>query len=437
MIKNLAIYYFNLLAKIKLSLFFKGEIIALGGCYGKSSAITFLEQVLLKKYKVRSTNIDGKGLNSESGIPFIILGINPDNYKLFDWIKYFFLSIPGFFKKIDAEILLLEMGVDKPDDMKFLTKFYKPNIGILINSNNTHSANFENLHKDTGKSYEELIAFENGYIFENAKEAVFYNLEDPEVIKQVSRFKGSKKVGYSSAKSSITKFDQSLSGTGISFNYKNKDFNLTYPTPLLHEYKSTFELGLKIAEYLKIEAEQFREALSEFNLPPSRCQIFKGQKNTFILDSSYNSSFVPAASALSLLSKISTGRKMAILGDMRELGELTEKEHQKLALEAVKHSDIVITVGPQMIKYFEPEFKVNQRSNQIFHSFETAKDALEFIQANDYSFLQKDDVILIKGSQNTLFLEIIVEDLLQNKDDVNKLCRRDKMYEAKRQELLA
>ncbi len=435
MFKLILIYYFNLLAKLKLKFFFRGKIIGLAGCFGKSSAINFLEQLLSAKYKVKSTNISGKGLNSESGLPFIILGINPDGYSILDWGNYCLKALWGFFQPIDAEILLLEMGVDKPNDMKFLTDFYKPHIGILINSNNTHSANFEELHLDTQRSYEDLISHENGYIFARAKEAIFYNLEDPEVIKQIHRFKHKLRFGYSTSKGAIKDFHQNLKGTKIKFKYYGNDYNLNFHLPLLNEYQSTFELGIKLAEYMQIEGKQIQNAIENYNLPPGRCQIFKGINNTHILDSSYNSSYVPTSAALSLLNKIAVKRRIAFLGDMRELGTLAEKEHRKLALKAVEYTDIVFALGPLMNQYFVPEFDKIKAENQKIISFTSTKNIIEFLRINE-DFLEKEDVILIKGSQNTLFMESIVEELLADKGEAKKLCRRGQFYEARRQEIL-
>lgn len=434
--KTFLLYYLNLLAVLKIKLFFRGKIIGLAGCYGKSSAINLIESIISLKYKVKSSNVGGKGLNSETGIPFVVLDIKPDGYSFINWIKYSLLAIRGLFKKFDYEFLLIEMGVDKPNDMKFLTKFYKPDISILINSNNTHAANFEDLKIETKKSYEELIAIENGYIFEYARNSIFYNLEDPEVIKQIARFKGRNKFGYTSKNGAIRRFEQSLNGTIIGFKYYGEIYEVNFPTPLLEEYKSTIELCIKLAEYLQVDGKQIKRGLENYKLPAGRCQIFHGIKNTFILDSSYNSSYVPAASSLTLLKKIASKRKIAILGDMRELGKLSAKEHKKLALKATETADLVITVGPLMQKYFNPEFTANKKSNQEIYSFDTTKEALNFIKHDDYIVLNDGDTILIKGSQNTLLLEIIVEDLLKNKKDKKYLCRRGKFYDNERLKLM-
>lgn len=437
--KNIVIYYLTLLAKLKLKTQFKGQIIAVGGCYGKSSAVKLITTLLSQEYTVLSTYSKGKGLNSESGIPFAILSITPVNFDFKSWLKYIKLATKNFItKKIDYDYIVLEMGVDKPNDMKHLTKHFTPDISILLNSNNTHSANFKELHESTFKSYEALISEENGYIFERAKKAIFYNLQDPEVIKQINRFKGTIKIGYPrKSKKSIIQFKPTISGTEIKYIYKNKIFTAHHPTPLLEEYINTLELLILLAEYLSIKEENLYNTISTFKLPPGRCSKFEGVKDTIIIDSTYNSSLVPTTSALKLLSQIAPKRKIAILGDMRELGDLSESEHNKLALVAAQTTDIVITIGPLMKKYFVRQFYKIKHPNQKIHEFQKTKEALEFIKENNYQILEPNDTILVKGSQNTLFLEIIVEELLKNKKDKKLLCRRDEFYENKRKEILS
>lgn len=435
--KKLVINYLKILSYIKLKYQFKGQIISVAGCYGKSSAVSLLENIFRQEYKVYTTNQAGKGLNSATGIPFALLNIKPDRYSLLDWVRYCFQAIEGPFSKVGQDFLILEMGVDQPGDMKFLVSFIKSNIAILINSNNTHSVYFEELHETTKKSFEELIAFENGYIFEASKDAIAYNLDDPEVVKQVSRFHGKTKIPFSIQNSSnLIEFSPTLQGTNIKFRYLDEEYELLYEQPLLEEYKNTIEMVLKVAEYYKLKPESVITGLKTYKLPPSRCTLFEGLRDSFIIDSSYNSAYLPASSAIKLVKQISKGRKIAILGDMRELGILSEKEHRKLAHIAAENLDIVITVGPLMKKFFNPEFNQEKNKQQQIYSFETTKEALEFLSKDNFAFIQKDDVILIKGSQNTLLLEIIVEKLLNNKEDVENLCRRGSFYQEEREKLV-
>ncbi len=435
--KKLVISYLRFLSRRKLNRSFNGSIIALGGCYGKSSAVSLLEQVLKHEHKVYTSNRDGKGLNSESGIPFTILGIKPDKYRTIDWFKYCIKGLAGLYKPFDHDMLIFELGVDKPDDLKFLTSFIRPNVGILINSNNTHAANFEDLQKTTGKSFEELIAYENGYIFEASKDAIVYNNDDPEVVKQISRFSGDKRIPFSEVSGNkISTYSHSLKGTHIEFEYQGKMYQVDLTLVLLDEYRSTIEMMLAVAEYFNVKAENVINGLHAYTLPPSRCSLFEGIKHTHLIDSSYNSSYLPAASALKLLRSIAPKRAIAVLGDMRELGILSEKEHRKLALIASSNADIVITVGPLMRKFFNDEFKSLAPDKEIY-SFDTTKEALEFIADSQYSFLNEEDTILIKGSQNTLMLEAVVESLLADKAQANELCRRGNQWDEVRAKLLA
>jgi UDP-N-acetylmuramoyl-tripeptide--D-alanyl-D-alanine ligase len=436
--KRLIINYLKVLSHIKLKMQFKGEIITLGGCFGKSSAVSLLESVFSIDHNIYTTNQGGKGLNSETGVAFAILDIHPDQYRMIDWIKYSILALRGVFTKFDHQFLILELGVDKPDDLKFLTSFIKSNVGIIINSNNTHSANFEDLHQTTGRSFEELIAYENGYIFETAHDAIVYNLDDPEVVSQTERFKGKTSIPFSTTNTpGIKTFTPTLNGTEIAFDYLGGSYTLLFDQPLLEEYRHTLEMLIKVAEYYKIKPESVVAGIKNYSLPASRCTLFKGVKGSYIIDSSYNSSFVPTTAALKLTKTISQGRTIAILGDMRELGALSEKEHRKLAHIAAENADIVITVGPMMREFFKPEFEGIQHTDQQLYSFETTKEALALVTKNNFSFIHTDDVLLIKGSQNTLFLEIIVEALLQNQNDAQKLCRRGVFYVKERAKLLA
>jgi UDP-N-acetylmuramoyl-tripeptide--D-alanyl-D-alanine ligase len=436
--KRLIINYLKFLSHIKLRSKFRGEIIALGGCFGKSSAVNMLRSVLESEHNVYTTYQNDKGLNSESGVAFAILDVHPDRYRMIDWLRYSVQALGGLFKKFDHDYFIIELGVDKPNDLKFLTSFIKPNLGILINSNNTHSANFEEFQETTKKSFEELIAYENGFIFEAAKDAIVYNLDDPEVVKQIARFSGRTTIPFSvSNNPSITSFIPSLSGTNISFIFGGTEHTLTHPMPLLEEYRNTIEMVIKVAEYYKLKPESVIRGIEAYELPVSRCSHFEGLNGSHIIDSSYNSSFVPAASAITLVDQIAQGRKVAVLGDMRELGLLSEKEHRKLAHVAAEHLDVVITVGPMMKEYFATEFAQLQKEGQQLFAFDTTKEALAFISDNNFGFVQQDDVVLVKASQNTLFLEIIVEALLKDKSNVSKLCRRGAFYAEERRKLLA
>ena len=128
---------------------------------------------------------------------------------------------------------------------------------------------------------------------------------------------------------------------------------------------------------------------------------------------------------------------IGVLGDMRELGSQAEKEHQAVAEVAMTILDQTILVGPLMKKYALPIFK---QSKSPVEWFLTAGGAANYLlegshpsnNHNQDAILQGNEIILVKGSQNTIFLEIVVEALLKNKSDVVNLCRRGKFWDKKR-----
>jgi UDP-N-acetylmuramoyl-tripeptide--D-alanyl-D-alanine ligase len=150
--------------------------------------------------------------------------------------------------------------------------------------------------------------------------------------------------------------------------------------------------------------------------------VFDGINGSTIIDSSYNSSAEPTIHALKMLSELTAKRRFALLGDMRELGKETEGEHVRMMTTAIHQVDKLFLVGPLMKQYAVPWL--------IKHNFhyEWFANALEAGKALTKQ-LTSGDVILVKGSQNSIFLEIAVEKLLANKSDVDKLCRREKYWD--------
>ncbi len=152
---------------------------------------------------------------------------------------------------------------------------------------------------------------------------------------------------------------------------------------------------------------------SNFSLPPGRASIFSGINGSTIIDSSYNSSPDATSEFLKSLS-LEKSKKIAILGDMRELGQQSEIEHTNLGQLALKSADEIITVGPLTTKYFPAHKKI--------HKFLYWWQAQKFLENNP--LLLKNTTVLVKGSQNTIYLEELVKYLLATPTDARSLCRQ-------------
>ena len=348
------------LFKIKL-LNPKLKIVGITGSAGKTSTLLATEAALTPNFRVK-TNYGG---NSESGIPLNILGFKNPDFSLLSWLK---IAILTPFKLLTNwkiyDIYLLEMGIDSaksPKNMPYLLSIVKPDIGIFLNVTSVHLENFSSLDK---------IAEEKAKLVNTAKIAII-NKSDPLVKK------------YTKNKNTLT----------------IKPLKIDIPNFFLPDiYNISLGAALAVAKTINLETSiAINNLKNNFQLPPGRSSILKGLNNSTLIDSSYNSSPLATAEMLNFLSSYPSP-KIALLGDMRELGAASELAHQNLYKTALKSADQIISVGPETSRYFGPK----------------AKKFLYWWQAADYlkNNLPENSTILIKGSQNTIFLEELVKELI-------------------------
>lgn len=368
-LKKLVLEYLRVAAKIQLWKIRPEHLVAITGSVGKSSCREAVYAILKDRFKVKAGK---KSLNTEIGLPTDILGFNDFSWKvpvfalfklLFDWKKF--------------DVYIAEMGVDKPGDMDYLLTIVKPDIAVFLNVYPVHTFNFPG-----GVSQ---IAKEKGKLLEAAKIKISY----PD-------FNGVKP-----------------------FLIEKKGFLFT------EDYGQTFAAAAAVGKAFGITLEESKKNLEEnLVLPPGRMSVFLGIKGSTIIDSSYNASRVPMVSALKTLRQAQGSRKIAVLGDMRELGEFAKEEHGKVAKEALKEADLIFTFGPLIEEYFP--------SNRKIRKFKKMRELIEAVKSE----IKPGDVLLVKGSQNTIMLETLVEQILANPEDKNKLCRRGEFWEKKRNKLL-
>lgn len=373
----LFLYYLRLLAQLQLKkiklLNPKLKIVGIAGSAGKTSCLLACQAALTPQFKVK-TNYGG---NSESGIPLSILGLTAHDFTLKDWIRLAILaplSLLANWQKYD--ILLLEMGIDSaksPKNMEYLLSIVIPDIGIFLNVSPVHLQNFSSL---------ENIALEKAKLVNTTFQAII-NSTDPLVKK-------------------YSKNHRQISIKPVSLNIPG------HVLPSI--YSITFGATISLAKLFGLtESQIIQNIQANFHLSPGRSSLIKGIKQSQIIDSSYNSSPTATAEMLKLLHTFPSPR-IAVLGDMRELGTASSSEHIKLYKYATKLADTIISVGPETTKYFG--------SNSLKFSYWW--QALDYLKTN----LTPKSTILVKGSQNTIFLEEIIKGLLANPTDTAKLCRQ-------------
>ena len=169
-------------------------------------------------------------------------------------------------------------------------------------------------------------------------------------------------------------------------------------------------------------------ALNRFSLPPGRMSIIPAKNNSIILDSSYNSSPSALKEALEILKEVGANkRKIAVLGNMNELGEEEKNLHEMIGEIIPKYTDMLITVGNLASIFAEKSLEKGLDNKQVY-SFKNAKEAAEFLNKE----IKENDIILVKGSQNRVRLERLVKDLMLHPEDAKELLvRQERVWQAK------
>ena len=175
----------------------------------------------------------------------------------------------------------------------------------------------------------------------------------------------------------------------------------------------------KLMDYL---GEKISTDLSNFKMPPARSNFLHGKKGIKIVDSSYNAHIISMTTVLEMVREMKTTHKWLVIGDIIDQGNLEGEEHKKLAqLLLDTKAEKIVMIGRRTKKYTAPLLE----GKCDFESFDKPQQALKFLEEN----LTGKETVIFKGSQ---YLEWIVEKLLENPDDVEKLARQDAAHKKRR-----
>lgn len=422
--------YLRFFARIQLAKF-DPTIIGITGSAGKTSTRKAISLVLgNNKGKVK----ESARANSESGIPLNILGLNPINFSALDWLRMIILTpFMLLFNWKSFDFYIVEMGIDSPyppKNMQYLLTILKPHVGVVLNAGLTHSGSFDHLIKDRNATRRKdkitkLIAKEKGKLVTTMTQTSNIAIlnADQKIIKDLKRNTIARSITFGKSKRSTLQI-MKLSQGEDHFNFNIKYDGKTYPLKLkgqsLEEnFVYTLTAAVAVGAVLGIPPDQSITALEKgFKAPPGRWQVFQGIRNTSIIDSSYNASPLTMQESLTNFNKIAKrSHKIAVIGDMRELGLEEKQSHKDLANWIKSNSDQAFLFGVATKEFTLPVLKSAKfKASHYVRIKDLITDLKKSLKPNTW--------ILVKGSQNTIFLERVVEALLKNKKEAGKLCRR-------------
>jgi UDP-N-acetylmuramoyl-tripeptide--D-alanyl-D-alanine ligase len=403
--------YFKFFAQIRLKRWHP-QIIVVTGSSGKTTLFYLIESQLQNRAKY------SHHANSALGIPFDILGLSRKTFSASEWFSLFILApFRAFQKPFSEKIYVAEADADRPNEAKFLSEFLHQDITIWINTGRTHSLNFQNLVPDKFTTIDEAIAYEFGYFLENTKSLNIINSDSELIVNQLSRTKvKAEKIQIKD----LENFKLNKDSTEFTINGNAYKFKDLLPKEIFYSIQSV----LMLLDYLKIEPDS---AFSKFQIPPGRSSILKGIKNTTFIDSSYNANLGSVVTLINLFKDYPAKEKWVILGDMLEQGRFEKEEHEKLADAILSlNPDRVILIGKLISLYTYPKLNAIMTKNKL-QAFDKLSDVLDYLLKN----IKGNEALLFKASQSIL-LETVVERLLQNKNDRDKLCRSEPFWIEKR-----
>lgn len=408
---------------------YKPKIVAVIGSVGKTSTKDAIYTVFSHEFFTRRSE---KSFNTEIGIPLTILGCHNEWSSVQGWTQNIFRGLGLIlFRHKYPEWLVLEIGVDRPGDMKSVAKWIHPDVIVV-----TRFADVP-VHVEYFPSPEALIEEKASLISSLKKDGLLVlNRDDEKVLALESRWKGKivtfgfeEGANVHASNLSLLLAEDDLERKipkGVMFRIETSGRTLPvrlYGT-LGRGSASAATAAFACAESLGINLVKISEALEEIIPPPGRMRIIPGIKKTFIIDDSYNASPVAVQSALETLRDLGVyGRKITVLGDMLELGKYSTDEHKKVGAIAASFCSILVTVGMRARYIAEGALGAGMSEKHIYQ-FENSREAGKYLE----KMLKEGDVILIKGSQGSgaqsIRMERAVEEIMAEPEKKAELLVR-------------
>ena len=402
----------------------KPKIIAITGSVGKTSTKDAIFAVIKHETHARKSE---KSFNSDIGVALSVLGLPNGWQNPFAWIHIIAEGlIVALFAREYPEWLVLEVGVDRPGDMARITAWIKPDIVVLTRLPDmpVHVEYFSSPEEVTKEKLELVSALKEDGV-------LVYNNDD-ERVRQVAEGLRQKTVGFS--RYSLSDFTASAdkviyengraAGVECTLTHGGEAVLVFVHGSLGVQHAYNYAAAAAVGSLLDVPITRAAAALKGHTPPAGRMRLIDGLKDTLIIDDTYNSSPVALERSLQSLKEVKGAtRKIAVLGDMLELGQFSVLAHLAAGEQASQATNILMTVGVRARGIAKGALNAGMDESRIFQYDDAARIGKEL-----ELMLQTGDVVLIKGSQSTR-LERVVEEIMADPESASELLvRQDPMW---------
>ena len=354
------------LAKYKRSLY-NIPVIAVTGSVGKTSTKDIIANVLGQKYKVLKTE---GNMNNHIGLPMTLLKLK------------------------DHTAVVVEMGMNHFGEISLLTNIAKPTGCVITNIGTSHIGNLGSRENILKAKFEILEGLDkDGFVLINNDNDLLHDWAKKEKKYKVYTYGLENNSTYMAKKVTILENSSEFEINGIKGNVPVGGIHFVYNSVC----------AFAVGDILNVEKEKIIKGISEFKLTAKRMDTEVIQDNIKIINDSYNASYDSMKAALEVVNNTLAQRKIAILGDMLELGDYAKELHEKVGEEVVKNKiDILITIGENAKNIANKAKELKMENVQSFNNIDEAiKNIKEIIKSGD--------LILLKASNSMNFSKILNE----------------------------
>ncbi|MDP4020528.1 MAG: UDP-N-acetylmuramoyl-tripeptide--D-alanyl-D-alanine ligase [Candidatus Adlerbacteria bacterium] len=405
------------------------KVVAVTGSVGKTATKDAVYQVLSTRAHTRKSE---KSFNSELGVPLTIIGAPNAWYNPFGWARNLFDGLfLILFKTRYPEWLVLEVGADRPGDISSIAKWLTVDVAVITRLPEVP------VHVEFFSSPEAVVEEKASLVGALKKDGalVLYG-GDHEVQKLKDRAGERRVITFGlNAEADVRAEDVALlfeegkdppaGGWPLGMQAKLVTGGVAVPIEVVGAAGAHALLpalaAAAVGVVLDKKIEDITKALESYDPPPGRMHLVRGIKDTTIIDDTYNSSPAAVTAALDALKEVGTHagtRKVAVLGDMLELGRHSAVEHKKVGAHAAEACDLLLTVGFRARDIAEGALDAGMPDKAILQ-YEDARRAVRELK----NMLKQKDVVLVKGSQS-IRMERVVEDIMLEPERAGELLVR-------------
>ena len=348
-------------------------VVGITGSVGKTSTKDIISSVMAKKYNVLKTL---GNFNSQIGLPLTVLRLKENN-----------------------DAMVVEMGMNALGEIHNLTKVAKPTVAVITNVGTAHIGNLGSRENILKAKLEILDSLQDGgtLVINNDNDMLYqWNKENKNKKFKVITF------GIEN-KSDIMPYDiiSSENGSTYKIDIDGKTYNVNVTVGGNHFVLNSL-CAITIGRLFNIDMQDILVGIAGCELTKRRMQVEKNQKCVTIINDCYNANYDSMKAAIEYLGKINASKKIAVLGDMLELGEFSKGLHEKVGEEVAKNNvDILITVGSLAKDIAKKAIEKGMQEKDIY-TCDNNNEAIELIRQK----ANKGDAVLLKASNGLNFQEI-------------------------------